>query len=312
MKMSSGAGRSIERGKQSQIASTSRWKCIVPLGLPVVPEVKAISATSSAAVSTLAKLGGLAAPCAPRAGAGAGRARAVEVADPRAHRRARARLLELVGEARVAQRVRDLRLVDDRRRARARAAAAWCATAMPPAFSTANQQAASIGLLAPRSSTRLPGTRPRSSREHVGDAVGLLQQLARRSSAASGVRNAALSPQPRVDRAVEQLGGAVQALRILQLGQLEDELRPVRRAAAGCRARRCRDAPYRLSSSAPSLSPRAASLHDAPPPAPWRSGEHLARDDELLHFGRALVDAQRADLAVQPLDRWPRTTPRAP
>ena len=37
------------------------------------------------------------------------------------------------------------------------------ATAMPPAFITANQQAASIGLLAARSSTRLPGTSPMSS-----------------------------------------------------------------------------------------------------------------------------------------------------
>ena len=43
----------MERGKQSHIATTSRWKCIVPFGLPVVPEVKAISATSSAAVATL-------------------------------------------------------------------------------------------------------------------------------------------------------------------------------------------------------------------------------------------------------------------
>ena len=33
------------------------------------------------------------------------------------------------------------------------------------------------------------------------------------------------------------------------------------------------------------------------------SFEQFARDDELLHFGRAFVDAQRADLAVQPLDR---------
>ena len=38
-------------------------------------------------------------------------------------------------------------------------------TAMPPALSTANQQATSIGLLAARSSTRLPGTRPNSSRK---------------------------------------------------------------------------------------------------------------------------------------------------
>ena len=44
--------------KQSQIASTSRWKCIVPFGSPVVPEVKAIRQTSSAAVSTAAKVAG--------------------------------------------------------------------------------------------------------------------------------------------------------------------------------------------------------------------------------------------------------------
>ncbi len=36
-------------------------------------------------------------------------------------------------------------------------------TATPPAFRTANQQATSHGSLNPRSSTRLPGTRPRSS-----------------------------------------------------------------------------------------------------------------------------------------------------
>ena len=36
------------------------------------------------------------------------------------------------------------------------------ATAIAPAFITANQQATSIGLLAARSSTRLPGTTPRS------------------------------------------------------------------------------------------------------------------------------------------------------
>ena len=36
-------------------------------------------------------------------------------------------------------------------------------TAMPPAFITANQQAACSGLLGARSCTRLPGTRPQSS-----------------------------------------------------------------------------------------------------------------------------------------------------
>ncbi len=52
MKTSSLVERSVCTGKQSQIASTSRWKCMVPFGMPVVPEVKLIRQTSSAAVST--------------------------------------------------------------------------------------------------------------------------------------------------------------------------------------------------------------------------------------------------------------------
>src|SRR5262249_45451142 len=57
MKTSSALGFRQERGKQSHMAITSRWKCIVPLGLPVVPEVKAINATSSARVSTFRNSG---------------------------------------------------------------------------------------------------------------------------------------------------------------------------------------------------------------------------------------------------------------
>ena len=53
---SSAPARSIAGGQQSHAAIRSRWKCIVPLGLPVVPDVNAISAVSSAAVSTVAKL----------------------------------------------------------------------------------------------------------------------------------------------------------------------------------------------------------------------------------------------------------------
>src|SRR5258706_15092795 len=58
MKTSSCAGFRQERGKQSHIAITSRWKCIVPLGFPVVPDVNAISATSSAEVATLVNQSG--------------------------------------------------------------------------------------------------------------------------------------------------------------------------------------------------------------------------------------------------------------
>jgi hypothetical protein len=55
MKTSSGAARSTWVGKQTQLAITSRWKCIVAFGWPVVPEVKASRQVSVAAVSTLAK-----------------------------------------------------------------------------------------------------------------------------------------------------------------------------------------------------------------------------------------------------------------
>jgi hypothetical protein len=53
--MSSGVARSTWRGQVSQAASTSRWVCTAALGLPVVPEVKAISAMSSAAVGQALK-----------------------------------------------------------------------------------------------------------------------------------------------------------------------------------------------------------------------------------------------------------------
>ena len=51
---SSGVGFSTCFENVSATASTSRWKCVVALGWPVVPEVKASSTTSSAAVGTAA------------------------------------------------------------------------------------------------------------------------------------------------------------------------------------------------------------------------------------------------------------------
>ncbi len=55
-KISSGWARSVDFGKQSHIAITSRWKCIVPFGSPVVPEVNAMMHGSSDAVSTLSNV----------------------------------------------------------------------------------------------------------------------------------------------------------------------------------------------------------------------------------------------------------------
>ena len=58
MKRSSAFGRSTCGGQQAQAAITSRWKCIVPLGWPVEPDVNAIRQTSSSAVSTASKCAG--------------------------------------------------------------------------------------------------------------------------------------------------------------------------------------------------------------------------------------------------------------
>ena len=59
--MSSGVARSTWRGQASQAASTSRCVWTTALGLPVVPEVKASSAMSSAAVGQAVKSAGCAA-----------------------------------------------------------------------------------------------------------------------------------------------------------------------------------------------------------------------------------------------------------
>ena len=112
-------------------------------------------------------------------------------------------------------------------------------TAMPPALTTPNQQAASIGELAPRSSTRLPRHQAHVLDQHTCDAVGLRQQIG--IAPAHAVAEHALARAPAaLDSMVEQLDRAIQARCKLQLGQLEQELGPAARAVAGCRERRCR------------------------------------------------------------------------
>ena len=100
------------------------------------------------------------------------------------------------------------------------------ATAMPPAFITANQHAASIGLFGPRSSTRLPGTSSRSSTSTLRNAVGASEQLGVRPARAVGRNDRGARSPATVDGAVEQLGGAVDPVRIGELRQLENELGP--------------------------------------------------------------------------------------
>jgi hypothetical protein len=61
VKTSSADGCKTCRENVSQIDITSRWKCIVALGRPVVPEVNASMQTSSLEVATSSKVGSLAA-----------------------------------------------------------------------------------------------------------------------------------------------------------------------------------------------------------------------------------------------------------
>jgi hypothetical protein len=141
------------------MASTSRWKCIVPLAVPVVPEVKAISATSSAAVSTASKAAGL-----PRIRASSESSPPPPQVATRASTGAVRRAASSSSTRRTSHSATSTRAFSATYASSRARSSGMVATTMPPALSTANQAAAIICELGPRSSTRVPGTTPRSSR----------------------------------------------------------------------------------------------------------------------------------------------------
>ena len=206
VKTSSGLRPQDVRGKQSQTAITSRWKCIVALRLAGGARGERDQRDVVGRGATLVERGG----CLPRQ-----RFEAVgRVVVPEARRARsvgqRGRVArQLVGQARVAERVRSPRLVDDLGQLLG-AQQRHRRDATPPAFITANQQAAIIGLLAPRSSTRLPGTSP-ISRPARGR-CRLACVTARRRSTAVG-RAQRGGRRGRASPAVEQLGGGVEPRR---------------------------------------------------------------------------------------------------
>lgn len=157
------AKRSSERGlstcaeKVSAIASTSRWKCMHPLGRPVVPDVNAISATSSAAVSTARYGVGDTASDAVRLCRSSGASPPYVVI-----RRPAISALARSSTARTSHSACRTRAISQIARSSCGRCWASTVTATAPAFSTASQHAASHGPVGPRSSTRLPGTTPRS------------------------------------------------------------------------------------------------------------------------------------------------------
>ena len=218
VKTSSAVGRSTWRENVSAMASTSRWKCIVAFGRPVVPEVKASSATSSAAVSTSSNVSGLTRQRVGEAAVAAvGDDAQSDVEPPRwsstnrwSHRR-------------------------ERRSGRSRGSVASSparssgivVTATAPAFSTPNQHATSQGLFGPRSSTRLPGTMPRSSTSTCAIWLATAEQVAVRPRARRRRKQARAVGAESLDHVVQQLGRAVQPVGVVQLGQVEEELGPL-------------------------------------------------------------------------------------
>jgi hypothetical protein len=152
---SSGPGCSTRAENVSAIASTSRWKCMVALGRPVVPEVNAISATSSAAVSAAVKPSGLASASAVRS-----------PGCPLPYRTTGSPGISALSRSQVnrwSQSASAGRAISAMAASSPARSSGIVVTATAPALITPAQHATSQGLFGPRSSTRLPGTMPKSS-----------------------------------------------------------------------------------------------------------------------------------------------------
>ncbi len=123
---------------------------MVAFGRPVVPEVKASSATSSEEVATSSYDAGLSAASSDN-----------PVEPPNGTTRTpRSSVPERNRSSTSARSIRAISWIVASSPGRS---SGIVVTATAPVFSTPNQQAVSHWLLGPRSSTRLPGTMPRSS-----------------------------------------------------------------------------------------------------------------------------------------------------
>ena len=147
-----GFGCSTWRENVSAIAAMSRWKCTQPFGLPVVPEVKAISAGSSAVVAAAGTKSG--ALSMRRERSSAWMMCFSDGASLRACSSSPARCASTIACVTFAL---------------SRITASSCArsigivpTATPPARNTPHQTGIESFVLEECTSTRLPGTRPNS------------------------------------------------------------------------------------------------------------------------------------------------------
>ena len=168
----------------SHDASRSRWKCTQPFGTPVVPDVKAMIATSSAAVSTGSK-------------------RAARRAGPRA--RARRSGADLAGQLARDERVRHLRLRRPPSRSRRARSSGIVATTIPPASRIPSHAAIASGVFG----RVQQHARPRLDLQRGRDRLRALAQL--------GVAPAAGDRRPLVR---EQLDRRVHPLRPVEQQQV--------------------------------------------------------------------------------------------
>lgn len=125
-----------------------------PLGRPVVPEVNAMSATSSAAVSTASYRSGI--PSARRSRSSGASPPYVMTRSPGTSALTSSST-DLMSHSAWLTRAISHIVASSRARC-----CASTVTATAPAFSTASQHAASQGVVGPRSMTRFPGTTPSS------------------------------------------------------------------------------------------------------------------------------------------------------
>ena len=222
VKTSSGDARSTWRGQQSHAAMMSRWKCIVPFGLPVVPDVNAISAVSSAAVSTLANVSGL------RARTRVERRRPVVAVRQHVPQRRTGgtRGVEVGQKARVAQCVRDLAFANDvgqffrsEQRHRRNHDAAGLEDAEPARRQRRGVRAAQQDAVS--------GNEAEVVDEHAGDLVGARSELSVRPLRAVEASHGETSAPIAGKRVVEQDAGRIHPGRILELRQLEDQFGPL-------------------------------------------------------------------------------------
>ena len=222
--------------KVSAMASTSRWKCMVTFGTPVVPEVGGQQRDVVGGRVDVRERPRLARPARGRRSSAPPppKVSTVSPADRRqvgrrtgasqsatALRVSSTSWLQLPGAQQRHRGDGDAAGLEDRR------------TSRPPA----------TGCWAPRSSTRLPGHQPEVLDEHVRDLVGPGEQLAVASR--SPGRCAGRGGRARAGRRRRRAAATAQFSRsgYRSSGQVEEQLGPLRRPAAGCPGRTCRHVP---------------------------------------------------------------------